>query len=383
MNKININISYEKCINDLLVKLQIIENNISKAIQSYFDYKYLKNETTSYSLLFLYNEKAKIIASIKSVLNILNDRLVSKHVDEHINNNEIDIFDYIDASKYSKIFDENKVIYLKTWGGLGDCLLHTLAIRSIKNKFPDKILKVFCVNDLHYQILVNNPYIDEFVDSSTYNKNKVSFLEANYSELLPFLLFKQKASEIICFILLQNKNDDKLDIFLTMEEVGVASEELSKYKTPVTINPCSACSKNQEWDLSKWRQLIFSCNDIDFIQIGKKDEPLIEGCKDYRGLTIRECIAILGSSKALIGMDSFWNHVAHALGVKSIVLFGDSSPMIWGHANNINLYKDYDCSICIDILFGRDCPYGNKCMDDITVNDVQEPLNKIVNELSY
>ena len=371
-----------KKLDDLLVELKIIEVNIKNAIQSYINYKYLKINNSSYSLFFLYVEREKIIASITSNINKINDIEISNYVHEQINFIDREVFNCIDKSRFLNQFEVNPTIFLKTWGGLGDCLLLTPGIRIIKRKYPSKKIKVYCENELHYQLLFNNRNIDEFIDSKTYDENQDVFFEANYSELLPSLFFKKRASEIIGFMLLQECKDDKLDLLLTDDEKDFGKLELANYKTPVCINPSSTCSKNQEWDLNNWKELVSINNNIDFIQIGKKDEQFIRGCKDYRGISLRECIAILGASKAFIGVDSFWNHAAHALGIKSIILFGDSSPTIWGHENNVILYKNYKCSPCIDILFGRVCPYNNRCMNDITVDEVDVQFKKMINELT-
>jgi ADP-heptose:LPS heptosyltransferase len=264
-----------------------------------------------------------------------------------------------------------EIIYLETWGGLGDCLLMTPAIKSLKIHNIQKQLKVFCVTEEHYQILLNNPYIDAFIEKEEYEENESKFIFAAYGNLLPSLIFNKKASSIICDLLKTPDIADNLVLNLSLEEFNFGRSILSKYKNPICINPSSFCSQNQEWSIEKWEQLSRNHPDLDFIQIGKSDEKRIGNTIDFRGqYSLREFLSILTASKLYIGMDSFFAHAASALNVPAIVLFGDSTPTIWGHHNNINIYLNYECSPCIDILRGARCPYGNKCMGDISVNEI-------------
>jgi hypothetical protein len=67
-------------------------------------------------------------------------------------------------------------------------------------------------------------------------------------------------------------------------------------------------------------------------------------------------------------------HATSAFGTPGVVLFGASTPKVWGHSNNINLYKDLRCAPCIDLLFDSPCPYGKPCMTTISVGEVREAL---------
>ncbi len=48
---------------------------------------------------------------------------------------------------------------------------------------------------------------------------------------------------------------------------------------------------------------------------------------------------LVKSAKAVICCDSFLQHFCWSVGVKAIVLWGTSDPLIFGHAENINLLK--------------------------------------------
>lgn len=277
-----------------------------------------------------------------------------------------------------------KVIGIKTWGGIGDGILITPALKALKQKYPDSEIRVTC-NKNHEDILVNNPYIDFLSvspDDSAIKNVELDFLfDTNYGQLKPSLNFDKHASEIIGDMVGVNVKSKQLDIFLSEKAETKAKVLLSKYKNPIVMHISSKCSKNQEWDLDNWEKLVDGIPEYDFIQIGLKNtDPYVKGAVDMRGTSIMEAIAIVKHSKAFVGVDSFVAHAANAVGTRGVVLFGPSNPEVWGHTNNINIYKGLKCAPCIDIIGGNPCQIGKKCMTKIGVKEVRESLLSIVDK---
>lgn len=86
-----------------------------------------------------------------------------------------------------------------------------------------------------------------------------------------------------------------------------------------------------------WKELISKINEP-IIQIGVEgEEQLVD---DFRkNLSIAELTKLLAQCKTWIGVDSFFQHLAWHSGVKGIVLWSVSDPLIFGHPENINLLK--------------------------------------------
>lgn len=85
-----------------------------------------------------------------------------------------------------------------------------------------------------------------------------------------------------------------------------------------------------------------------------------------------ELAAVLHRSQLYIGVDSGPAHLAKAVGVKGIVLFGPTSPVKWGYRDNINLTGGADCSPC----YPRTCrdPW---CIKKIAAQTVIERLLQV------
>ncbi|MBI2653126.1 glycosyltransferase family 9 protein, partial [Candidatus Woesearchaeota archaeon] len=91
-----------------------------------------------------------------------------------------------------------------------------------------------------------------------------------------------------------------------------------------------------------------------------------------------------------IGNDAGPMHIAAAQGVKTIGLFGPNLPIRFGPygKGNTSLYKGYNCefSPCINVHKGQvpDCLYPRnsndyqKCMKNISVNDVLKEVEKLI-----
>lgn len=92
--------------------------------------------------------------------------------------------------------------------------------------------------------------------------------------------------------------------------------------------------------------------------------------------TLIDLVALLKKAALIISADSGPVHMANALGIKSLTLFGPTSPARTGAYldGNIILSVDAKCSPC----FKKKCPLTenkNFCMSDITVEKVLSLIN--------
>ena len=61
---------------------------------------------------------------------------------------------------------KKSTIRIVSWGGIGDALLTTPLFRAIKEQSPSSRLIVYALSYGHYEIFLNNPYIDKLKKSS-------------------------------------------------------------------------------------------------------------------------------------------------------------------------------------------------------------------------
>jgi len=107
-------------------------------------------------------------------------------------------------------------------------------------------------------------------------------------------------------------------------------------------------------------------------------------------INLNQLFYLMTKCKLFVGNDSGPMHVAAAQGIKTLGLFGPNLPVRFGPygKGNIGLYKGYNCefSPCINVHKGQvpDCLYTRnsndyqKCMKNISVDDVLKEVEKLV-----
>ena len=100
-------------------------------------------------------------------------------------------------------------------------------------------------------------------------------------------------------------------------------------------------------------------------------------------LLLGELIALFKQSLVVISNDSAPLHIAAALRVPSIGLYGPESPKFYGPVGTqtITIYKSISCSPCMNIYDAKSftCPYNAKCMQEISVEEVFQAVEQQLN----
>ncbi len=101
---------------------------------------------------------------------------------------------------------------------------------------------------------------------------------------------------------------------------------------------------------------------------------------DFTGkTTLLQLAALLERCNLLITNDTGTMHVAAAVGTSVIALFGSTDPLTtgpWGEGHLV-LKKNLSCSPCLK----RICPEDHSCMKLITVDEVEEAVEKKLRDL--
>ena len=113
---------------------------------------------------------------------------------------------------------------------------------------------------------------------------------------------------------------------------------------------------------------------VNAVQAGK--------CVNLAGKTsLPQALALIAASRATVSNDSGLMHVAAALGVPQVAVFGSSSPLhtpplndkaavLW-LKSDVAYQPSLDCAPC----FARDCPLGHtRCLNDISAERVLQAL---------
>ncbi|HEY8898250.1 MAG TPA: glycosyltransferase family 9 protein [Niastella sp.] len=283
----------------------------------------------------------------------------------------------------------SKELIIVSAGGIGDAIVATPTYKALRQTYPHHRIIVYCVNEKHYNVFLNNPHIDSLrmlkvkhmwkyprhLYAYLFNRKSIQYRLMAFQHIPLTFIYDKNVKEIIPEIFDLPVKDPKAELYFTHKEEETAKKLLEPFPCPILMHIHSRASQNHHWELERWETLVKELPECTFIQIGHVDEPYVKGAVDFRGKTgLREALCMLKFACSFVGVDSNFSHVTNAFDVPGVVLFGDSSPVFWGHSNNINIYKALPCSPCYYDLWSDPCPYGHECMDAIAVEDVKQAL---------
>jgi ADP-heptose:LPS heptosyltransferase len=143
----------------------------------------------------------------------------------------------------------------------------------------------------------------------------------------------------------------------------------------------SRWTPNKDWPDEFWVELIDRlASQGTVIEVGADTTslPARSGGSyvDLRGqTTLPELIAAIAACDLLVGPITGTVHIAAAMGVPSVVIYGGyEHPDGSSYPGNINLYSPVECAPC----WLRDpCPFGKKCLHQITPDQVEAAVNRL------
>ncbi|MDD5585176.1 MAG: lipopolysaccharide heptosyltransferase II [Candidatus Omnitrophica bacterium] len=332
-----------------------------------------------------------------------------------------------------------KKILIVTVNWLGDALMMTPALQALKENFPSCWISVMGVERVA-PVFQDNPYVDEIIvfDERTQHRSlsaKLHFIRGLRKKRFDtvFLIQRSFTRALVCFLAgiptrigyyrrkylgmvnkqitpphgPQHRQDHYLSLF---EESGVAvrdrnpqfflTEEVrAQMKTRIKglhaqNLPIVGIHPSANWLLKRWPPDYFAalCDRLikefnyTVIFIGaRKDAQTVEkvislmrnAAYNFCGTTtIKELGALLENMELFISNDSGPAHLAAALEVPTLVLFGPTSDAVTapkGKSVRI-LKKNVSCLVPCYNLACRD----NHCMKDISVEDALAQVNDII-----
>jgi ADP-heptose:LPS heptosyltransferase len=199
--------------------------------------------------------------------------------------------------------------------------------------------------------------------------------ESSIEDKLPALILNPDAWESVCIKLpaLREKNyilfaSNTSDLGQERRWPGSSFRELAlrlaKCYPETTLIFCGTSAEKQ------------ACGDI---LKGIENDRLINGAGLF---TLAEFLNVVAHTRMIVANDTGPMHIALALGVKTLALFGATHPrqytMKW-QQNFYPVYKSVYCSPCVHIFDKAPCGGNNICMKLITVDEVLQMAHLILN----
>lgn len=170
-------------------------------------------------------------------------------------------------------------------------------------------------------------------------------------------------------------------LYVSDEEVKKAKELLAKRGYPfdkklVGISPFAAYGPAKQWPLKRFIELSKKLEKDACVVLFSNEKVDFDGSAiNLSGQTsLRELMALISLCDSFVTNDSGPMHIASALNVPLVALFGSTDENLTGPLNGDVINKKVHCSPC----FKRECPIDFRCMMRISCDEV---YRKVMNQI--
>jgi heptosyltransferase-2 len=246
--------------------------------------------------------------------------------------------------------------------GFGDLIMATTGIEALKKKFPNKELHV-AVDKSLMEVLENNPYIDKVEHIRDGINPRRYYLTVNIST--PCARYEttrvnagrrvEKSRVEIFAEALDTRNiipDLKPRYYISEEEILWAKKFLKPLQIkgrPTIALSLKTAEKYRDWPEEKYQGLISQLyREFNLVLLHHNRRFFFDHTIDACGLPLRKAMGLLSLCDGLISADTGTLHVAAALDIPTVALFGpiDYRARCKGYKNVTVMTSDLDCIPC-------------------------------------
>ena len=280
-------------------------------------------------------------------------------------------------------FKKIKEILIIRIGAIGDIILFLPVLQAIRKRFPDASIEMMGQKD-RLSLLEESNYIDKivsiedkdlfslfvkdahpkdgllqylnrfdlifsFIKEEVFSNNIKKFCKGGVISIPPFPPDERKG-HVIDYLLDSLKkygieSDNKTPELYIGEDTKKMAEDFLKTQginpiqdTIFAIHPGSG-SKNKNWPLKRFSEVATwmreKYNAKILLILGPAEEGIFDAMKDMspvlaKNLPLKLLSGLIALCRFYIGNDSGVTHIAAALGIPTIALFGPTDPDIWG-----------------------------------------------------
>jgi len=260
------------------------------------------------------------------------------------------------------------------YGGLGDVLMCTPALRALKRSNPDCHITFFSAFG---ELLVGLPFVDEVRKLEERSDDAIVL---TYEELIPP---RRHIASLFGDLIGVNVRNVRPACAVDAELLAKWSQFTQQLRPPVMIvyRHASSWTPNKEWPAEYWNAALPElCRFGSVVEVGSAKEldrvPDELNYVDLREKTsLRELVAIVASGDLTVGPISGPTHIAAAFGVPSVVLYGGyENPICSRYLGNLNLAENPSCSPC---WLREPCPYDRMCLRRIPASRLVRAVKQL------
>jgi ADP-heptose:LPS heptosyltransferase len=265
-------------------------------------------------------------------------------------------------------------------GGLGDCLLSTPFLRHFKTVEPYRWIECWCPQSA-MELFRGNPHVDRLLGGHGELLRIGAQPEAGWDVFSPYLELTtrdpptvglQKGRNLLNRPLLEqiaaennlSLADPRMEVFPGPEEEAWARTVAAAWsqRQAVHFNPLSGLPEKNlpaPFAAEVVSRLVAHFEVVVFGAVPSLEpQPRLH---QFPRPTLLQLAALYRHLAAVVTVDSFPAHLAAAIGVPAVVMFGPSNPACWGHPGQA-LLRPSDCPACSDTDRLRRCT-RHRCLE--------------------
>ena len=269
--------------------------------------------------------------------------------------------------------------------GWGDILMSLPVAEALKKK--DRTCKVIYFLEArdHLPLLQNNPYIDEV----NFSKDRIAlYPDAKVFDIRHTPSDWHKARLHITDMI---ANHFGVEVHSRRPSLYVPDDQVTREKfglqDPYAVAHLQSTTREKDWSLSNWAPVfdhLYRRHGLKTVIVGGTYEKRdfhwdCDHVVDLRGKTsLYETINIMKKAHFFIGVDSGPMHIAGAFNLPSVVLWGNTSPIICGIESDVvyNIEPERICRMGLHwTCHFFPCPEIELCINRIPVTDVIRSVN--------
>jgi ADP-heptose:LPS heptosyltransferase len=244
-------------------------------------------------------------------------------------------------------------IHLNLGHGIGDGLMATPMIHMMRKANEGRNIAVFA--PWAESVLTGNPDVD-VVAVHPLDEQRTVRLEQSVYAWASAHGWKGHLAEAYCKMFELPMPEDTTPLLsFTREEETLRLPDAILDKPFMVISPWSTAqtfdlyqpSGNKNWPLDRWLPVVAWAHEMGLLVVqmrGSEEEPLIAGVDlDFCGQPLRAAFLLVKQSEIVVSVDTMTHHVAAALNVPAVVLWGRSTASHFGYDKKSILNIQGEC----------------------------------------
>jgi ADP-heptose:LPS heptosyltransferase len=146
-------------------------------------------------------------------------------------------------------------------------------------------------------------------------------------------------------------------------------------------------TRNKDWPNEYWEMLLDRLlTRATIIEVGtarredRRPRPELRYVDLVGSTALPQLIAAIAAADLLVAPETGSMHIAAAVGTPAVVIYGGYiDPVATGYPGHIHLYSPVECAPC---WLHTPCPYGKKCLHQITPDQVEAAVDTLWHETS-